>query len=80
MALALPIQDPTADPARPAAQRIRRCTYRRLILVELKPVQVYDVECLYPDRKLPIPLGDLDSAVPICNDCTAAKIFRADEE
>jgi hypothetical protein len=80
MALALPIQDPTGDPARLAAQRIRRCTYRRLILVEPKPVQVYDVECLYPDRKLPIPLGDLDSAVPICNACTAARIFRADEE
>jgi hypothetical protein len=80
MALALPIQDPTADPSRLAAHRIRRCTYRRLILVEAKPVQVYDVECLFPDRKLPIPLGDLDSALSICNACTAAQIFRADEE
>ena len=80
MALALPLQDPNAAPSRLAAPRLRRCTYRRLILVEAKPTQVYDVECLYPDRKLPIPLGDLDSAMPICNACTAAQIFRPDEE
>ncbi|HYN69722.1 MAG TPA: hypothetical protein VEX41_05895 [Candidatus Eisenbacteria bacterium] len=80
MALALAIQDPAADPARVAPQRFRRCTYRRLILVEAKPVPVYDVECLFPDRKLPIPLGDLDSAMPICNACTASHLFRADDE
>ena len=80
MAFALPLQDQVADTSALAAPRIRRCTYRRLILVEARPVQVYDVECLFPDRKLPIPLGDLDSAMPICNACTAAQIFRADEE
>jgi hypothetical protein len=80
MALGLPIQDPGADPSRLAAPRMRRCTYRRLIQVEAKPVQVYDVECLFPDRKLPIPLGDLDSAVPICNACTAGPLFRPDDE
>ena len=80
MALALAIQDPAADPSRLAPPRIRRCTYRRLIMVEAKPTQVYDVECLYPDRKLPIPLGDLDSAMPICNACTASRLFRPDEE
>ena len=26
------------------------------------------------------PLGDLDSAMPICNSCTAAQVFRPDEE
>ena len=45
-----------------------------------KGERVYDVECLYPDRKLPIPLGDLDSAMPVCNACTAAHIFRPDED
>ena len=33
--------------------------------------RVYDVECLYPDRKVPIPLGDLEAATPICNACVA---------
>ena len=40
----------------------------------------HDVECLYPDRRLAIPLGDLDAATPICNACTAAHIFRPDED
>ncbi len=63
-----------------AAYRIRRCTYRRLIDVDTGPERVYEVECLYPDRRIPIPLGDLDLALPICNSCTAAHIFRPDED
>ncbi len=69
-----------ADATRLAPHRIKRCNYRRLISMERPRERVYEVECLYPDRKLPIPLGDLDSAMPICNACTAAHIFRADEE
>ena len=42
--------------------------------------RVYDVECLYPDRKVPIPIGDLDTAMDVCNACTAAHIFRPDED
>jgi hypothetical protein len=42
--------------------------------------RVYDVDCLYPDRAVPLPLGDLDSAMPICNACTASHTFRADED
>jgi hypothetical protein len=42
--------------------------------------RVYDVECLYPDRKVPIPLGDLEAATPICNSCVAPHIFRPDED
>jgi hypothetical protein len=38
------------------------------------------VECLFPDRKFPIPLGDLESATPICNSCIAPHIFRPDED
>ncbi len=80
MALPLPVVTTEADQYRLAPHRIRRCTFRRLIRVETKADRVYDVECLYPDRKVPIPLGDLDAATPICNDCTAAHIFRPDED
>ena len=81
--MALPLQVDAVvlhDPSHLAPHRIRRCTYRRLIRVEPKGERRYDVECLYPDRKLAIPLGDLDAATPICNACTAAHIFRPDED
>ena len=81
MALPLPVDPGVAtDPSHLAPHRIRRCTFRRLIRVDLKGDRVYDVECLFPDRKLPIPLGDLESAMPICNACTASHIFRPDED
>ena len=83
MALPLPAtpdQAPENDPSRLAPHRIRRCTYRRLISLDSARERVYEVECLFPDRRLPIPLGDLDSALPICNACTAAHIFRPDED
>jgi hypothetical protein len=80
MALPLAVPAPEADPYRLAPHRIRRCTFRRLIRVQADSDRVYDVECLYPDRKVPIPLGDLESATPICNACTAAHIFRPDED
>jgi hypothetical protein len=59
---------------------IRRCTFRRMIAVERRPDAVYDVQCLFPDRSVPIPLGDLESARPICNACTARPVFRPDED
>ena len=74
----LPQTDPSAYHL--AAHRIRRCTFRRLIQVDGGPERVYDVECLYPERRMPIPLGDLETAMPICNACTAAHIFRPDED
>jgi hypothetical protein len=83
MALPLPTAQGSASPeaeTRLAPHRIKRCNYRRLISLERTRERVYEVECLYPDRKLPIPLGDLDSAMPICNACAAAHIFRADED
>lgn len=82
MALPLPAASPheAADATRLAPHRIKRCNYRRLISLERPKERVYEVECLYPDRKLPIPLGDLDSSMPICNACTAPHIFRADED
>jgi hypothetical protein len=71
---------PDHDPSRLAPHRVRRCTYRRLISLDRPKERVYEVECLYPDRKVPVPLGDLDTSLPVCNACTAAHIFRADED
>jgi len=79
LALPLPVIAAPPDPYHLAPHRIKRCTYRRLIDVEGAD-RVYDVECLFPDRKVPIPLGDLESATPICNACTAPHIFRPDED
>lgn len=80
MALPLPLVAPETEAYRLAPHRIRRCTFRRLIHIDGTADRVFDVECLYPDRKVPMPLGDLESAMPICNACTAAHIFRPDED
>ncbi len=80
MALPLPVIPPPADAYHLAPHRIKRCTFRRLIDVSDGRDRAYDVECLLPDRKVPIPLGDLESAMPICNTCTALHIFRPDED
>jgi hypothetical protein len=66
--------------ALPAAPRIRRCTYRRLSRVSSGAAPMYDVSCLYPDRRLPLPLGDMTSSLPICAECSAGHIFRPDED
>lgn len=68
------------DPARLAPHRIKRCTYRRLVSLDRARERIYEVECLFPDRRIPVPLGDLDAAMPVCNACTAAHIFRPDED
>jgi hypothetical protein len=82
VALAQRLRAPRPDGAVSAlpADRIRRCTFRRLIAVDQRPGTIYDVECLYPDRQVALPLGDLDTARPICNACEASHIFRADED
>lgn len=80
MALPLPIDAQDPDAYRLAPQRIKRCTFRRLIQIEAGRDRLYEVECLLPDRRVPIPLGTLDSAAPICNACTAPHIFRPDED
>jgi hypothetical protein len=41
---------------------------------------VYEVNCLYPDRRLPLPLGDLESSAPVCAACLAEHVFRPDED
>ena len=80
MAVLRSLAPPEISPSGLAAQRIRRCTYRRLIQFDMAGERASDVECMFPDRRVPIPLGDLDSAMPICNSCTAAHIFRPDED
>ena len=80
MALPLHIATPEPDAYQIAPHRIRRCTFRRIIQIDIVHERVYDVECLYPERRVPVPLGDLDSATPICNACTASHIFRPDED
>ncbi|HWP63600.1 MAG TPA: hypothetical protein VNO86_09035 [Candidatus Binatia bacterium] len=80
MALPLPVAPPDAPPQTLAPQRIRRCTFRRMSNLGRAGDGLYVVECLYPNRRRPLPLGDLESATPICNACTAAHIFRPDED
>ena len=80
MALLQPFAKPSVVPVLEPEGHLRRCTYRRLIAVRKGPEPVYEAECLYPDRQVPIPLGDLASARPICASCTASHIFRPDED
>jgi len=63
-----------------ARTHLRRCTFRRLTVVRRGPLPVYAVDCLYPDRLVPMPLGDLTVARPICDACVAAHVFRPDED
>jgi hypothetical protein len=79
VALAQPIL-PEPEVQYLAAPRIKRCTFRRLVRIEANEVEGYEVECLYPERRVALPLGDLGSATPICNACEALHIFRPDED
>lgn len=63
--------------------RLRRCTFRRVGVVETArgtSLPRYEVECLYPDREQALPLGDLASSRAICDACAATGIFRPDED
>lgn len=80
MALLQPFRAFRPAPEAADATRLRRCTYRRLTAVRRGPTPLYDVACLYPERELPLPLGDLASAHPICERCAAEHIFRPDED
>jgi hypothetical protein len=75
-----PVEAVAASPDPGPSRHLRRCTYRRLSMVRKRPLPLYDVACLYPDRAASIPLGDLESARPICEACTADHIFRPDED
>lgn len=84
-----PLPRPSSGPLMAAVPadggRLRRCTFRRVTHMSgASPrslqLAVYDIECLYPDRGDPIPLGDLASARAICDACAATGIFRPDED
>jgi hypothetical protein len=59
---------------------IRRCTFRRLSRLRVDGRVVYEASCLYPDRRLPLPLGGIEASADICAACTADHIFRPDED
>lgn len=80
MALLQSVPAPDIEPGNLAAHRIRRCTFRRLIQIDAPGERMYEVECLFPERRVPLPLGDLESAKPICNACVATGVFRPDED
>jgi hypothetical protein len=69
------------DPvAAPEALRTRRCTFRRLSRISPLPGSSYEASCLYPDRRVALPLGDLETSLEICATCAANHIFRPDED
>jgi hypothetical protein len=80
--MALPQRVPEFEPiAAPIpAWRIRRCTFRRLNRISAGPETSFEASCLYPDRRVPLPLGDLESSSEICAACTASHVFRPDED
>jgi hypothetical protein len=64
--------------ASPAA--VRRCTFRRLGRISDDPTAGYEVSCLYPDRRIALPIGDQETAQAVCAGCAATQIFRPDED
>jgi len=60
--------------------RVRRCTFRRLSRLQVAGRTVYEASCLYPDRRLPLPLGEFEASAGVCAACTAEHIFRPDED
>jgi hypothetical protein len=72
---------PPSDDGVPAG-RLRRCTFRRLDLLEpgwRGEGATYAVVCLFADSTEPTPLGDLAAAGLACRACTYTGIFRPDE-
>ncbi len=80
MALPQRVTDSSPLAATLVTSRIRRCTFRRLSRVAADPESGYEVSCLYPDRRVPLPLGAMESSLEICGPCAASHIFRPDED
>ena len=80
MALLQPLvtYEPAVEPS--TAPRVRRCTFRRLSRVARGDDVSYEASCLYPDRRMPLPIGDSETGLAICRSCTASHIFRPDED
>jgi hypothetical protein len=72
---------PTSMPLAATPTHLRRCTYRRVTAIESRrALPLYEVACLFPDYRKPLPLGDLETARPICESCTAQGVFRPDSD
>jgi len=64
-----------------APTALRRCTFRRIATIARpRELPLYEVACTFPDRSRGVPLGDVESARPICDSCTYQGIFRADSD
>ncbi|MEX2548275.1 MAG: hypothetical protein WD830_10880 [Chloroflexota bacterium] len=64
-----------------AATPLRRCTFRKVTsIARPRELPMYEVACTFPDRRRAIPLGDVESARPICDSCTYQGIFRPDSD
>jgi hypothetical protein len=75
--------EPTQSPARqpvPRAGRIRRCRVRHVSIVPAPGGATVQVDCLLGGSDHPLPLGTMDEARPICNACTARRIWPDDDE
>ena len=79
----IPAHDVPAPESVAPVGRLRRCTFRRIDRVSALPGRPalisYEVMCLYAGREIPLALGDVESARPVCEACTATGIFRPDE-
>jgi hypothetical protein len=80
--MALAQLSPQPEPTPSAAEQVavRRCTFRRLGRISDGPAGVYEVSCLYPSRKIALPIGDEASSLAVCAACAASHIFRPDED
>ena len=76
-----PLAPPSAQPASPGAAPLRRCTFRRVTTTAApRQLPMYEVACTFPDRRRAVPLGDIESARPVCESCTYQGIFRPDSD
>lgn len=76
-----PSSSASVRPGAAHAAPLRRCTFRRVTTVaRTRELPMYDVACTFPDRRRAVPLGDIESARPICASCTYQGIFRADSD
>ena len=76
-------QPPAQPHGASAPAPLRRCTFRRVTMKAAagsRALPMYDVACTFPDRRKAVPLGDIESARPVCESCTYQGIFRADSD
>ncbi len=75
------ISSPAVRVAQADELPLRRCTFRRVaVTARPRELPIYAVACTFPDRNKQVPLGDIESARPICQACTFQGIFRPDSD